>query len=87
MKQLEFTIIDPLGIHAPQHRPLCKASGTMGNAVKLAAGEKEGDARRIMSVMGLGIKGGATVRFTLEGESEEADAEKLAATLQEIGLV
>ena len=87
MKQLEFPIVDPLGIHARPAGQLCKAVGTMGSAVKLAAGEKEVDARRIMSVMGLGIKGGATVRFTLEGESEEADAEKLAATLQEIGLV
>ncbi|NBI81350.1 HPr family phosphocarrier protein, partial [Clostridiaceae bacterium] len=47
MKQLEFTIVDPLGIHARPAGQLCKAVGTMGSAVKLAAGEKEVDARRI----------------------------------------
>lgn len=87
MKQLEFTIADPLGIHARPAGQLCKAVGAMGSSVKIATDAKEADARRMMSVMGLGIKGGMTVRFTLEGASEEEDAQKLEATLREIGLI
>lgn len=87
MTQLEFTIADPLGIHARPAGQLCKAVSTMDSSVRLTVGSKEADARRIMSVMGLGIKGGTTVRFTLDGPNAEADAQKLASILQEIGLI
>ena len=55
--------------------------------MKIATDAKEADARRMMAVMGLGVKGGMTVKFTLDGASEEEDAQKLEATLREIGLI
>lgn len=87
MKQLEFTIVDPLGIHARPAGQLCKAVSAMGSTVKISANGKTADARRIMSVMGLAVKGGAVVSFLLEGASEEEDARKLEAAMREIGLV
>ncbi len=87
MKQIEFTITDPLGIHARPAGQLCKAVSSMGSSVKIATDAKEADARRMMAVMGLGVKGGMTVRFTFDGASEEEDALKLEATLKEIGLI
>lgn len=87
MKQLEFTIADPLGIHARPAGQLCKAISTMGSVVHIATDAKEADARRMMAVMGLGIKGGMRVKFTIEGDSEEADAQKLETTLRDIGLI
>ena len=87
MKQIEFTITDPLGIHARPAGQLCKAVSARGSSVKIATEAKEADARRMMSVMGLGIKGGMKVKFTIDGASEEADAQKLEATLREIGLI
>lgn len=87
MKQVEFTIIDPIGIHARPAGQLCKAVGGLGSSVKIATDKKEADARRMMAVMGLGVKGGDTVTFKVEGATEEEDAAKLEGILKEIGLI
>jgi phosphocarrier protein HPr len=83
MKQFEYVIKDREGIHA---RPA-------GNLVKMAAGfkssvtmEKEGktaDVKRIFAVMGLGVKQGQSVTFTVEGEDEETAAASLEAFMKE----
>ena len=75
MKEFSYTIKDAIGIHA---RPA-------GNLVKLIKGysstvtvEKEGkppiNASALMKLMGLGVKCGDTVKFTIEGEDEDAAA-------------
>lgn len=87
MKQVEFTITDPIGIHARPAGQLCKALGALSSTVKIATAAKEADARRMMAVMGLGVKGGDTVKFKVEGANEEEDAAKLEAILKEIGLI
>jgi len=78
MKEFTYTIKDALGIHA---RPA-------GNLVKLIKGfsssvtvEKEGkppiNATALMKLMGLGVKCGETIKFTVEGEDEEAAAKSI----------
>lgn len=78
MKTLEYTIKDEIGIHA---RPA-------GNLVKLIKGfsstvtiEKQGkppiNASALMKLMGLGVKCGETVKFTVEGDDEQAAAEAI----------
>ena len=78
MKAFSYTIKDEIGIHA---RPA-------GNLVKLIKGfsstvtiEKEGkpsiNATALMKLMGLGVKCGDTVKFTVEGEDEEAAAKAI----------
>ncbi len=73
MKEFAYTIKDEIGIHA---RPA-------GNLVKLIKGfsssvtiEKEGkpaiNGTALMKLMGLGVKCGETVKFTVEGDDEEA---------------
>ncbi|MBR5178172.1 MAG: HPr family phosphocarrier protein [Lachnospiraceae bacterium] len=78
MKQFTYTIKDEVGIHA---RPA-------GNLVKLIKGysstvtiEKEGkpaiNATALMKLMGLGVKCGDTVKFSIEGDDEEASAKAI----------
>ncbi|MBQ7646825.1 MAG: HPr family phosphocarrier protein [Clostridia bacterium] len=78
MKTFAYTIKDEIGIHA---RPA-------GNLVKLIKGytstvtiEKEGkpaiNATALMKLMGLGVKCGDTVKFTVEGADEEAAAKAI----------
>ena len=73
MKEFAYTIKDEIGIHA---RPA-------GNLVKLIKGlsstvtiEKEGkpaiNATALMKLMSLGVKCGDTVKFTVEGDDEDA---------------
>ena len=66
MKTIEYTIKDALGIHA---RP----AGLL---------VKEVDAKRIIGVMGLGVKCGDTVKLTIEGEDEETAAAAMQAFLE-----
>ena len=78
MKEFTYTIKDEIGIHA---RPA-------GNLVKLIKGfsssvtiEKEGkpaiSATALMKLMGLGVKCGDSVKFTIEGDDEDAAAKAI----------
>jgi len=72
MKTIEYTITDALGIHARPAGLLVKEAGKFASKIMIASPKKEVDAKRIMGVMGLGVKGGDTVKLTIEGEDEEA---------------
>ena len=66
MKQFTYTITDPIGIHA---RP-----AGLDSTVTITKGEKSAAATKLMAVMGLGVKTGETITFTIEGGDEEASA-------------
>ena len=73
MKRFNYTITDPLGIHA---RP----AGLLARAAKACEGtvitvEKDGSAvkaTQLMMLMGLGVRQGDTVTVTAEGADEDA---------------
>ena len=67
MKEFKYVITDAQGIHA---RPASEL-------VKELKGGKTVEAKKLMAVMSLGIKCGQEVTVTVEGEDEDAVAEKL----------
>ena len=77
MKHFDYTIRDPLGIHARPAGLLVKAVKDLDSKVTLQKGEKSTSADRLLSVMGLGIRSGDTVTVTLEGGDEGANAARL----------
>lgn len=70
MYQFEYTITDPIGIHARPAGQLAKEAGKYGCKVWLCKADKKAEVRRIMAVMGLGIKHGDTIRVEIEGGDE-----------------
>lgn len=75
MKKFEYTITDPVGIHARPAGLLVKAAKALDSAVTIEkAGGKSAAATKLMAVMGLGIKQGDIVSVTVEGGSEDANA-------------
>ena len=75
MKQFTYTITDPLGIHARPAGLLAKAAKALDSTVTITkAGGKAAAATKLMAVMGLGVKTGETITFTIEGGNEEASA-------------
>ena len=83
MKQFTYVIQDPLGIHARPAGQLAKTAATFADCdIKVSANGQTADAKRIMGVMGLGVKGGDTVKLTIEGEDEEAAAAAMQAFLE-----
>ena len=73
MKQFEYTINDPLGIHARPAGLLAKAAKAFADTTVTV--EKNGvaaKASQLMKLMGLGVKQGDVVTVTADGPSEDA---------------
>ena len=68
MKEFEFVVTDPVGIHArPAGNLVKEIKKYTDSKISLTKGEKTVDGLRLMAVMGLGVKQGETVKFTVEG--------------------
>lgn len=75
-------INDPVGIHARPAAQFAQAAGASGCTVTIAKGDGAPvQADSILSVMGLGVKQGDTVKITVEGDNAEAVADELINTL------
>lgn len=84
MKSFEYTITDPVGIHARPAGLLVKeVKNYAGTTVTVTKGEKSANALKIMALMGMGIKQGDTVTVSIEGENEDAVAASVEAFFKE----
>ena len=84
MKEFEFVVTDPVGIHArPAGNLVKEIKKYTDSKISLTKGEKTVDGLRLMAVMGLGVKQGETVKFTVEGGDEDAVVESLSAWLKD----
>lgn len=79
MKQFEFTVTDPVGIHARPAGLLVKELKNYTSTVTIAKGEKSANGLKLMALMGMGVKCGDVVTVTVEGANEEADAAAIEA--------
>ncbi|MBQ4472868.1 MAG: HPr family phosphocarrier protein [Lachnospiraceae bacterium] len=77
MKSFEYVITDPVGIHARPAGIMVKEIKNYLSTVTIAKGEKSVNAKKLMALMGMGIKQGDTVTVCVEGEDEEEVAPKL----------
>ena len=73
MTAFEYTITDSIGIHARPASLLAKEAAKFKSKVFLHFGDKKADARRLIAIMGMGIKHGNPGRVDVEGEAA-ADA-------------
>ncbi len=72
MKQFNYTITDPLGIHARPAGLLAKvAKGYGDTVVTVTKGGSTVKASQLMKLMGLGVKQGDEVTVAAEGPAEE----------------
>lgn len=75
MKTFSYTIKDEIGIHARPAGNLAKlAKGFKGTKITIEKAGKSVDVTKLMMLMGLGVKCGDTVNFTVEGPDEEEAA-------------
>jgi phosphocarrier protein len=82
MKTFEYTITDPVGIHARPAGILVKKVKEFASTVTIAKGEKSVNALKLMALMGLGIKQGDKITVTVEGDDEEKAAAEIEAFLK-----
>lgn len=75
MKKFEYTINDPVGIHACQAGMLVKKAKVLDSSVTVETADgRSAAASKLMALMGLGIKQGDVVSVIIEGGDEEANA-------------
>jgi phosphocarrier protein len=83
MKEIKYTITDPLGIHARPAGLIVKLAAGFKSAITLDNGAKKADAKRIMAVMSMGTKQGNEITVTVDGEDEDAAAAAIETFLKE----
>ena len=83
MKQFSYTITDSVGIHARPAGILVKAVKPFQSTCKLTKGEKTVEMKKLMALMGLGVKCGDTVDITIEGPDEDVAAETIEKFFKE----
>ena len=71
MRSFMYTIKVPVGLHARHAGLLVKAASLYQSAVTVSLGDKSADGKRILGLMGLGVKQGDVVKVTVEGEDED----------------
>ena len=81
MKEFTYTITDPNGIHARPAGLLVKQLKAFKSTVTIFKGDKNVDMKKLLALMGLGVKQGDAV--TIKGEDEEACAAALEKFLKE----
>ena len=72
MKEFKYTITDPEGIHARPAGELVKLVKGFESTISIEKEGKKVDCRKLLALMGLGVKKGHRLRFTAQG----ADAEQ-----------
>ena len=79
MKQFSYQIEDPNGMHARPAGALATFAKRFASDVRVTLGEKEADAKRLLSLMGLGATHGSSLLFSISGEDEDRAADELSA--------
>ncbi len=84
MRSFQYTITDPIGLHARPAGLLVKAIKELDSAVTIAKeGGKSAAGTKLMAIMGLSVKKDDVVTITLEGGNEEANAAALEKFFKE----
>ena len=83
MKEFRYVITDEQGIHARPAGLFVKEAAACECNVTISKEGKEVDAKRILGVMGLGVKKGQEIVQKTDGADEDAAMEKLSAFLKE----
>lgn len=81
MTKFTYTITDPAGVHARPAGALVKLAKEFACSVSIEHAGKTADAKRVFSIMALGIKCGDTLTFACDGADEAEAAARLAEAL------
>ncbi len=77
MREVRYTITDEAGIHARPAGLLVKKAEKFKSDIEIISSGKTADAKRLFSVMSLGVKKGNEVRITASGEDEDAAIDEI----------
>ena len=82
MKEFNYTITDPQGIHARPAGMLVKEAAKFQSAITIEKDGKTGDAKRMSAVMGLAAKWRNTITVKVDGSDEDEAAKAIEEFLK-----
>lgn len=77
MKEFTYQIEDPNGMHARPAGKLATYAKQFEAEIRVRAGEKESDGKRLLALMSLGATCGTELHFIISGNDEDAASEAL----------
>jgi len=77
MRKFQYTIKEPNGLHARPAGLFVRCSQECSSDVNVSKDGKSANAKRLFSVMGLGVCKGDVITVSCEGSSEASDISKL----------
>ena len=83
MKEIKFTVTDPLGIHARPAGILVKEAKKFSSKITVWKGDKSCDMRKLLALMGMAVKQNDEITVQVEGDDEAACAEAIEKFLKE----
>lgn len=83
MKEFQYVVQDPVGIHARPAGLLVKKAAEFQSKITISGNGKSADAKKLIMLMGLGIKQGMEVSCQIEGEDEDAALEGMQSFFKE----
>ena len=82
MQTFEYTITDPYGMHARPAGMLVREASRFDSDITLEKDGQTADAKRIFSVMGLGVRSMQTIKVSVNGSDEIAAADAVKDFLE-----
>lgn len=82
MKEIKYTITDPIGIHARPAGLLVKQAKAFASKITVTKGDKSTEMKKLLGLMQLGAKQGDELTIKIEGEDEEAAAAAIESFLK-----
>jgi phosphocarrier protein FPr len=83
MKQLDLVIHNSTGLHARPARVFVDLAKQYQSAIRIRYGEKQVNAKSLISVLTLGVPSGQRIQIDVSGDDEQTAAAALAAAVRE----
>ncbi|MCM1173999.1 MAG: HPr family phosphocarrier protein [Blautia sp.] len=77
MKEFQYVIQDPVGLHARPAGLLVKQAAGFQSKITISGNGKSCDAKKLIMLMSLGLTQGTEISCRIEGEDEEAAFEAI----------
>lgn len=71
MKEFNYTITDPEGIHMRPAGELVKAAKQFESKITITKDGKTGDCKKVFTIMSLAVKNGQEITVSIEGTDED----------------
>jgi phosphotransferase system HPr (HPr) family protein len=81
MPEIRMTVIDESGLHARPAARFVQAASRFSSRIVIRNGDREADAKSLISLLGLAVKLSSEITVAAEGSDAEAALELLAAEL------